>query len=72
MEDQNMSLEEMQEIETQYFIKFNEVPMIVMSESREHYCERLKKALEKGCPITEEDIDEEFPLVDEDGFGILY
>lgn len=72
MEDRDMSLEEMQEIKTQYFIEFNEIPMMVMSESEEHYCERLNKALERGRPITEEDIDEDFPLVDEEGYPILY
>ncbi len=30
------------------------------------------KALEKGRPITEEDIDEAFPLADDDGFDIIY
>lgn len=72
MEDKDMSLEEMQEIKTEYLIEFNEIPMMVMSESEEHYCERLKKALEKGRPITEEDIDEDFPLTDENGESILY
>lgn len=72
MEDQNMSLEEMQEIKTEYFIKFKEIPMIVMSESPEHYCERLKKALERGRPITEEDVEKDFPTVDENGFDIIY
>ncbi len=72
MEDRDMSLEEMQEIRTQYFIEFNEIPMMIMSESEEHYCERLKKALERGRPITEEDIDEDFPLTDEEGYPILY
>lgn len=72
MEDRDMSLEEMQEIRTEYLIKFNEIPMMVMSESEEHYCERLKKALERGRPITEEDIDEDFPLTDENGDPILY
>lgn len=33
---------------------------------------RLKKALESGIPITEENIDEEFPLTDENGDPILY
>lgn len=72
MEDRDMSLEEMQEIRTQYLIEFNEIPMMIMSESEEHYCERLKKALERGRPITEEDIDEDFPLTDEEGYPICY
>lgn len=33
---------------------------------------RPKKALKRGRAITEEDIDEDFPLTDENGDPILY
>ena len=69
---EELSREEMDEIRSRYIFEFNELPVQIIPESYENYCLRMKKALERGRPITDEDIDEDFPLEDEDGNPIIY
>lgn len=71
-DNEELSREEMDEIRSRYISAFNELPVQIIPESEESYCLRMKKALERGRPITDEDIDEDFPLEDEDGNPIIY
>lgn len=71
-DNEELSREEMDEIRSRYISTFNELPVQIIPESDESYYLRMKKALERGRPITDEDIDEDFPLEAEDGNPIIY
>ena len=70
--ERSLFREEMDEIRREYFFTFGELPVQIIPEDEQSYCLRMKKALERGRPITDEDIDEDFPLEDEDGNPIIY
>lgn len=71
-DNEELSREEMDEIRSRYISAFNELPVQIIPEDEQSYCLRMKKALERDRPITDEDIDEDFPLEDEDGNPIIY
>ena len=63
-----MSIEEIDNLIEEYELLFDEEPLFVYPQSLYSpvYVKLMKKAIEKGTPYTEEDLDKVLKLEDED------